>query len=165
MELPIRVLFLCTGNSCRSIIAEALANQKGGGALRAFSAGSRPTGQVNPNALVVLKDHGVPPGEPRSESLDAFESTPLDLVISVCDAAAGESCPVWLGEAIKAHWGVPDPADVTDPALIAPAFERTFRQMEQRLEALLALPLQRLSPAELTASLEEIQRDLTVSEA
>lgn len=163
MQLPIRVLFLCTGNSCRSIIAEALANHLGAGALEAYSAGSRPTGQVNPHALAVLKRHDVPVGEPRSESLEAFEATPLDLVITVCDAAAGESCPVWLGDAIRAHWGVPDPAEVSDPDLIESAFERTCRQMEQRLQSMLALPLERLSPAELSAALGDIQRGLEVS--
>lgn len=164
MEWPLRILFLCTGNSCRSIIAEALANHLGSGRLEAVSAGSHPTGQVNPHALAVLERHGVPVDRPRSQPLDDFQETPLDLVITVCDAAAGESCPVWLGSAIKAHWGVPDPADVTDPELIDPAFERTFRQMERRLQALLALPMERLSPAELAASLGDIQRGVTVSE-
>ena len=135
MELPLRMLFLCTGNSCRSIIAEALANQLGEGRLEAYSAGSHPTGRVNPH----------------------------DLIITVCDAAAGESCPVWLGDAVKAHWGVPDPADVTDPELIEPAFERTFRQMERRLAALLRLPLEQMEPAELAAALGDIQRGVNAS--
>lgn len=159
MELPIRVLFLCTGNSCRSILAEALANQLGAGRLRAWSAGSHPTGAVHPRALAVLRKQDVPVGEPVSCSWDAFEQTPLDLVITVCDAAAGESCPLWLGETPKAHWGLPDPAAVEGPEeAIDAAFDNTFHRIRRRLDGLLALPLDELSPAQLTAGLGDIQR-------
>jgi arsenate reductase len=159
MELPIRVLFLCTGNSCRSIMAEAMANHLGEGRLRAHSAGSHPTGLVNPHALAVLREHDVPPGEPASRSWDEFEATPLDLVITVCDAAAGESCPLWLSETPKAYWGLPDPAMVEgSPATIAAAFEKTYHRIRRGLESLLALPLAELTPAQLTAALGDIQR-------
>lgn len=162
MQLPLKILVLCTGNSCRSIIAEALANHLGEGRLHAFSAGSNPTGQVNPYALAVLARHDVPVQAPRSQSWDEFENQPLDLVITVCDNAAGESCPIWLGDTVKAHWGVPDPAHVAesgaDEAVIARAFELTYQQMTCRIERLLALPLEKLSAAELAHELDDIQR-------
>lgn len=160
MKFPIRILFLCTGNSCRSIIAEALANHLGAGKLRAYSAGSQPTGQVNPNALAVLARHDVPVEAPSSQSWDEYENEPLDLVITVCDSAAGESCPLWLGNSVKVHWGVPDPAHATGaPAEIGAAFELTYRQMASRLERLLALPLEALSADELKHELERIQEE------
>ncbi len=159
MNLPIRILFLCTGNSCRSIIAEALANQLGEGKLLAFSAGSFPTGTVNPHALAVLQRHQIDVGTPSSQSWDAYDEVPLDMVVTVCDAAAGESCPVWLGGTVKAHWGVADPAHVTGtPEEIAHAFERTFNEMKARIDALLALPLGTVSAAELGAAMGDIQR-------
>lgn len=161
MDLPIRLLFVCTGNSCRSIIAEALANSMADGVLLACSAGSHPTGEVNPGALAVLQRHGIAVSQPRSKSWHEFEDVAIDLVITVCDAAAGESCPAWLGKGIRAHWGVPDPAAARgDAALIERAFERTFSEMQERIEALLALPLRQLSPAELAAALGDIQRRL-----
>jgi arsenate reductase len=161
MELPIRVLFLCTGNSCRSIMAEALANHLGAGRLRAWSAGSHPTGVVNPRALAVLRKHDVPAGEPVSRSWEVFEQTPLDLVITVCDAAAGESCPLWLGATPKAHWGLVDPATAegTDETIDA-AFEQSFHHIRRRLEALLALPLAELEPGELPPALNDIHNQL-----
>lgn len=159
MELPIRVLFLCTANSCRSIMAEALANHRGGGRLRAWSAGSHPSGLVNPDALAVLRKYEVPVGEPVSVSWDAYADIPLDLVITVCDAAAGESCPLWLGKTPRAHWGLPDPAAVAAPRdEIELAFDNTFHRIGRRLDALLALPLDELTPAELTAALGDIHR-------
>jgi arsenate reductase len=163
MELPIRVLFLCTGNSCRSIIAESLANHlgnhQGDGKLVAFSAGSFPTGSVNPGALAVLARQDVPAGEPRSKSWDELADDDIHLAITVCDAAAGETCPVWMGGTLRAHWGVADPAHVQgDEDIIKRAFERTFNEMKERIEALLALPLEKMKPAELAAALGDIQR-------
>lgn len=166
VQLPIRVLFLCTGNSCRSIIAESLANHLGEGRLQAFSAGSQPIGQVNPGALGVLERHAVPVASPSSQSWFEYEDVPLDLVVTVCDAAAGESCPLWLGDAVKAHWGVPDPAHVAGTAAeIRAAFERTYGQMKARIEALLVLPLESLAPAQLRDALADIQARLAPGEA
>ncbi|MCC1496107.1 arsenate reductase ArsC [Alcanivorax sp. 1008] len=165
MELPIRVVFLCTGNSCRSIIAESLANQLGGGKLVAFSAGSFPTGSVNPGALAVLARHQVPAGNPRSKSWDELADDNIHLAITVCDAAAGEACPVWMGSSLRAHWGVADPAHVEgDADTIARAFERTFDEMKQRIEAMLTLPLESMQPTDLVAALADIQRRLETSE-
>lgn len=159
MELPIRVLFLCTGNSCRSIIAESLANHLGKGKLRAFSAGSFPTGSVNPGALAVLARHDVPAGDPRSKSWEQLADDDIHLAITVCDAAAGETCPVWMAGTLRAHWGVADPAHVQgDEEIVKRAFERTFNEMKERIEALLALPLENMKPAELAAALGDIQR-------
>ena len=159
LELPLKVLFLCTGNSCRSVIAEALANHLGQGRLRAESAGSQPTGRVNPHALAILEKHGVPDANPRSQSWDEFADTDFDLVITVCDNAAGESCPVWLADTLKAHWGVPDPADASgSDEEIEQAFERTYQQMKQRIESLLALPLDQVSPQDLSAHLQDIHQ-------
>ncbi len=110
MKLPLKVLFLCTGNSCRSILGEALANHLGEGRILARSAGSQPTGQVHPRALAVLERHGVPVDAPSSKSMDDLEGERFDVIVTVCDAAAGEACPVWLSDAAKAHWGIPDPA-------------------------------------------------------
>lgn len=159
MKLPVRMLFLCTGNSCRSIIAEALANHLGAGKLQAFSAGSFPTGKVNDNALAVLARHGVPVGEPSSQSWNDYEDVPLDIAVTVCDAAAGESCPLWLGDTVKAHWGVADPAHVEGcDEEIARAFERTFAEMKARVNAMLELPLDKMSDIELAAAMGDIQR-------
>ena len=125
----------------------------------AFSAGSFPTGSVNPGALAVLARHDVSAGEPRSKSWDELADDDIHLAITVCDAAAGETCPVWMGTTLRAHWGVPDPAHVQgDADTIKRAFERTFTEMKERIEALLALPLANMKPAELAAALGDIQR-------
>jgi arsenate reductase len=158
MKLPIRLLFLCTGNSCRSIIAEALANHLGQGKLKAVSAGSFPTGKVNDNAIAVLQKHNIPLPELKSQSWDEFENYPLDVVITVCASAAGETCPVWMGDAVKAHWGVEDPAHINgEQAVIEAAFEITYREMHERISALLALDLEGLSLDQLRQSLADIQ--------
>lgn len=163
MQLPLRILFLCTGNSCRSIIAEALANALSGGVLQASSAGSRPTGTVHPRALAVLARHGIAPAAAASKSWDEFEHAPIDVLITVCDAAAGESCPAWLGRGIRARWGVPDPATAEgDELLIERVFERTYSQMRERIEAMLALPLTAMTAAELAAALGDIQRSFSI---
>lgn len=134
------VLFLCTGNSCRSIIGEALTDHLGDGRWRGLSAGSHPTGQVNPDALAVLERHGIVPDSPASQSMDDLEGERVDLVISVCDAAAGEACPLWLEPVPRVHWGLPDPAHVTgSTAQVYAAFEATFRALEERVKALVAL--------------------------
>lgn len=163
MKLPLRILFLCTGNSCRSVIAEALANHLGEGRLQAWSAGSFPTGQVNPNAIDVLNRHRVPLPPLKSESWDDYEGQPVDVVITVCDAAAGESCPVWMGDALKGHWGIADPAEASGTKEeVARVFDTAYMEMHARIDALLALPLAELNEIELTAVLGDIQHRFSV---
>ena len=162
MKLPLRILFLCTGNSCRSIIAEALANHLGDGRVQAWSAGSYPTGKVNANAIAVLERHGVPLPPLKSESWDDYEGQPIDLVITVCDAAAGESWTVWMGDALKGHWGVADPADAagTEEDIVR-AFDTTYMEMHGRIDAFLQLPLAGMNDAELVAALGDIQHQFS----
>lgn len=137
------VLFLCTGNSARSIMAEALLNQRGRGTFRAYSAGSHPTGQVHPLALEVLQETGISTEGLRSKSweeLAAPSLLKLDFVLTVCDRAAGEACPVWPGQPVTAHWGVPDPAAVQEgPAAKKRAFVEAFLLLERRISLLLSL--------------------------
>lgn len=132
-----KVLVLCTGNSCRSIMAEAMINHLGHGRYRAWSAGSRPAGSVHPKSIETLKRHGIDPGQPRSKSRDEFTRQPFDLVITVCDQAAGESCPLFPGKPPKLHWSTPDPAKATgSDAEIEAAFEIAFLTLKKRVEEL-----------------------------
>ena len=138
-ERPRSVLFLCTGNSARSILAEALLNRLGGGRWRGFSAGSFPKGEVHPMALQLLHERGFPTGGLRSKSWDEFAGTdapPLDLIVTVCDNAAGETCPVWPGHPARAHWAIADPAAVEGEGQRA-AFEEAYRLLESRIAAFL----------------------------
>jgi arsenate reductase len=153
----LNILVLCTGNSCRSILGEALINRLGAGRFRAFSAGSHPTGRVNPNALVTLARHGLQTEGYVSKSWDALEGTRIDILITVCDSAAGEACPVYLGSAVRGHWGLPDPARVAgSPETIEAAFEATYVALEKRIRQLLALPVETLSRSELTEAINRI---------
>ena len=140
---PRHVLFLCTGNSARSVMAEVLLNALGGGRYRAFSAGSRPAGAVNPFTIETLRRNGLATSGLRSKSWDEFAAAgaPLDLVVTVCDNAAGETCPIWPGRPAKAHWSFPDPAAAqgTDEAKRA-QFETVFKSIRRRIEAFCALP-------------------------
>lgn len=139
---PRTVLFLCTGNSARSILAESLLNHLGEGRFRAVSAGSRPKGEPHPMALDVLRSHGLPAEGLRSKSWSEFagpDAPPVDLIVTVCDDAAGESCPVWPGRPIAAHWGIEDPAAVEGEGQ-REAFEQALRYLRQRISLLLALP-------------------------
>lgn len=130
-----RILVLCTGNSCRSIMAEALFNHLGQGRVAAVSAGSQPAGYVHPKSLETLARHGVPAASPRSKSWDEFSGADFDLVVTVCDAAAAESCPVFLGGAKKLHWSTPDPAHATgSDSDIQAAFDQAFFMLKQRIE-------------------------------
>ncbi|MBL8773934.1 MAG: arsenate reductase ArsC [Phenylobacterium sp.] len=162
-DRPYNVLFLCTGNSCRSILAEAIMNREGAGRFRAYSAGSFPTGQVNPNALALLQrlDHDTEGFQ--SKSWDEFsrdtnpEAPELDFIFTVCDDAAGEVCPYWPGQPVTAHWGLPDPAKATgSDAEIALAFAETYRMLANRISLFLDLPMARLDRLSLQARLNEI---------
>jgi arsenate reductase (thioredoxin) len=136
---PIKVLVLCTGNSCRSIMAEVLINHMGQGRFRAWSAGSHPAGYVHPSSVSTLKRHGIDPGQPYSKSWDDMISQPFDLVITVCDQAAGEACPIFSGQPRKLHWSIPDPGRVigTEDQINA-AFDRTFFLLKSRIEEVLS---------------------------
>ena len=133
-----RVLVLCTGNSCRSVMAEALINNLGRGKYEAFSAGSFPAGYVHPKSIETIKRHGFDPGSPYSKSWDEFTGQQFDLVITVCDQAAGESCPLFLGSPKKLHWSTPDPAKATgtEPEIDA-AFDNAFLMLKSRIEDLI----------------------------
>lgn len=132
------VLVLCTGNSCRSIMAEALINNLGRDRYRAWSAGSAPAGYVHPKSIETLKRHGVDPGRPRSKSWNELAEQLFDLVITVCDQAAGENCPLFPGTSKKLHWSTPDPAKATGSDCdIDAAFDRTFLGLKKRVEELM----------------------------
>jgi arsenate reductase (thioredoxin) len=153
----INVLILCTGNSCRSVIGEALINHLCEGRIRAWSAGSYPTGTVNPKAISVLKLHDVPIVGLSSKSWDELDNIEFDIVISVCDRAQGETCPIYLNKTLKAHWGLPDPAEVVgEEKEIREAFESTYLALHKRIALMLALPLEKLGERELTDRLNEI---------
>jgi len=161
-EKVYNVLFLCTGNSARSILSECILNREGMGRFKAFSAGSFPTGRVNPHALALLKKLNYPTGELRSKSWDEFagEGAPeLDFVFTVCDNAAGEVCPVWPGQPMNAHWGVPDPAEAEgSEAEIAPSFWDIYRMLEQRISIFVNLPMASIDRLTLQQRLEDIGR-------
>lgn len=148
------LLFLCTGNSCRSIIAEALANHLGAGKLTASSAGSQPAGHVHPEALAVLARHEILVSAPRSKSMDELKGRDFDAIITVCDNAAGEACPVWLADTVKVHWGIPDPAAAKGNA--GEVFEATYQRLRRRIQAMLALDLGRLDQPKLADALQRI---------
>jgi protein-tyrosine-phosphatase len=154
------VLFLCTGNSARSILAEAILNERGHGRFRAFSAGSHPKGAVHPLALALLERSGLATENLRSKPWDEFAQPGaplLDFVITVCDNAAGEVCPVWPGEPMTAHWGVPDPAAVAGSELDQTnAFRDAYRQLSRRIELLLALPIATLDRMSLSRRMRAI---------
>jgi arsenate reductase len=156
------VLILCTGNSARSILAEALINRWGAGRLRGFSAGSHPKGTVHPLALELLEQMNFPIADLRSKSWDEFAgpgAPTLDFIFTVCDNAAGEACPVWLGHPMTAHWGINDPAAVEgSDADKRNAFRAAFDALEKRIKAFIALPLDSLDRQALKHRLIEIGR-------
>jgi len=161
-ERAYNVLFLCTGNSARSIIAEAILNREGRGKFRAFSAGSHPKGAVNPHSIRLLQRLNHDTSALRSKSWTEFAqpgAPKLDFVFTVCDDAAGESCPVWPGQPMTAHWGIPDPAAAqgTD-AEIAVAFSEAYRMLNQRIGIFVALPLRALDTLTLQSRLRDIGR-------
>jgi protein-tyrosine-phosphatase len=154
------VLFLCTGNSARSILAEAILNKEGARRFRAFSAGSFPKGEVHPAALNLLRKLGYPTDGFRSKSWDEFaaDGAPqLDFIFTVCDNAAGKLCPVWPGKPITAHWGIEDPAAVDGPGQRV-AFWNAYQALQRRITLFLALQLQSIDEMTLTGRLREIGR-------
>jgi arsenate reductase (thioredoxin) len=161
-DQPYNVLFLCTGNSARSIIAEAILDRIGAGRFRAFSAGSQPRGNVHPQTIALLQGLGYDIAGLRSKSWNelAGPGAPvLDFVFTVCDSAANEACPVWPGQPMTAHWGVPDPAQARgSPEEIALAFRQAYRMLNQRIQAFAGLPIRSLDPPSLRHRLEAIGR-------
>jgi arsenate reductase (thioredoxin) len=164
--MPFNVLVLCTGNSARSILGEMLFNHLGKGRVKAYSAGSKPGGVVNPVALETLAKHGVPCEGARSKSWDEFAAKDtqgavpprltFDFIFTVCDNAASEPCPVWPGHPTTAHWGIPDPAHVEPLATRREAFEVAYQSLKQRIEAFLALPLESMSHDDIRAAARRI---------
>jgi arsenate reductase (thioredoxin) len=161
-DRPFNVLFLCTGNSARSVMAEAILNKVGVGKFRAFSAGSRPKGRVHPETTRLLQSLGYDVSGFRSKSWSEFAdpgAPVLDFVFTVCDNAASETCPVWAGQPITAHWGVPDPAEAQgSPAEVALAFKDAYRMLHQRIAVFTALPIRALDQFGLQAKLRNIGR-------
>ena len=161
-DRPYNVLFLCTGNSARSIMAEAILNKLGAGKFRAYSAGSQPKRHINPYTLQLLDSLGYDTSGLRSKSWSEFAdpgAPPLDFVFTVCDNAAGEVCPVWPGQPMTAHWGVPDPAQAKgNAAEIALAFKDAYRMLNQRIGIFTALPLRSIDRLSLQNKLREIGR-------
>jgi protein-tyrosine-phosphatase len=162
VEQPLNVLFLCTGNSARSIIAEAILNKVGGGRFRAYSAGSRPKSYINTNTIALLRGLGYDPAQFRCKSWNEFTkpgAPQFDFVFTVCDNAAAETCPLWPGQPMTALWGIPDPAETKgNPAEIAMAFKDAYRMLAQRLGIFVSLPIRSLSRLSLQQRLQDIGR-------
>ncbi|HLB16371.1 MAG TPA: arsenate reductase ArsC [Burkholderiales bacterium] len=159
---PLNVLFLCTHNSARSVLAEVLLNKRGQGRFRAFSAGSHASGRINPFALELLERNRLPTEGLRSKNWDEFArpgAPPLDFVFTVCDQAAGEVCPIWPGQPMTAHWGIEDPSAVqgTDEEK-RKAFFKAYNQLQNRLSIFVSLPLEKLDRLALKSKLDEIGR-------
>lgn len=156
----LNILVLCTGNSARSILGEALIARKGADRVRAFSAGSQPKGVPHPGALRLLEREGYDISAFRSKSWDEFaapDAPRIDIAITVCGNAAGETCPLFIGAPVRAHWGLPDPADVAgDDAAVDAAFAETYRLLDLRVRAMLTLPLEAMTPAERRDALNAI---------
>ena len=150
--MPFNVLVLCTGNSARSILGEMLFNHLGQGRVKAYSAGSKPGGVLNPVAIEALQKHGIPCDGARSKSWDEFGPTAVppaptfDFIFTVCGNAATEPCPIWPGHPTTAHWGIPDPAYIEPIETRHEAFEDAFQSLKMRIEAFLALPLESMTP-------------------
>ena len=161
-ERPFNVLFLCTGNSARSVLAEGILRKDGAGRFNAFSAGSQPKGAINPFALKVLEVYGYPPAGYRSKSWDEFAAPGapvMDFVFTVCDSAAGEACPIWPGQPMTAHWGIEDPAAVEGSDIEKErAFVTAFKYLKNRISVFVSLPIRSLDKMALRAKLLDIGR-------
>ena len=161
-DRPFNVLFLCTANSARSIMAEAILNKIGHGKFRAYSAGSQPKGHINPKTIQLLQSLGYHTSNFRSKSWAEFakpDAPPLDFVFTVCDNAAGETCPVWPGQPMTAHWGVPDPAEVRgSEAEVSLAFKVAYRMLNQHIGIFTALPIRSLDKFTLLKKVRDIGR-------
>jgi len=161
-DRPYNVLFLCTGNTARSVLAEGILRKDGAGRFNAFSAGSQPKGTVNPFALKVLDSFDYPTDGYRSKSWGEFagpDAPVMDFIFTVCDSAAGETCPVWPGHPASAHWGIEDPAAIKGPDVEKErAFVQAFKYLKNRISAFLALPMASLDQIALTHHLREIGR-------
>ena len=168
MDKPYNVLFLCTHNSARSVLAEAIMNRIGAGKFAAFSAGSQPRGAINPNSIKLLSQLGYETSGFRSKSWDEFAkpgAPEIDFIFTVCDDAAGETCPVWPGKPLTAHWGVADPSAVKGSELeISLAFQEAYRLLYRRIELFAALPIRGLDTITLKARLREIGREAGATE-
>lgn len=167
-DRPFNVLFLCTGNSARSVLAESILNKMGAGRFQAFSAGSQPKGEVHPQTLALLNSLGYDTRALHSKSWEVFAkpgAAPIDFIFTVCDNAAGETCPIWPGKPMTAHWGIPDPAAVQgSEAEIALAFKDAYRMMSRRIELFVALPFEKLDGLTTQSRLRDIGRlDETVA--
>ena len=167
-QAPFNVLVLCTGNSARSILGEALFNHLGQGRVRAFSAGSQPSGKVNPVALETLEKHGVPlPPDVRSKSWDEFAAPgapQIDYIFTVCASAAGEACPIWPGHPTTAHWGIADPAHVEPIEARRDAFEVAYQALEKRIKAFIALDLESMSAKDVATAARLIHEAVGATE-
>lgn len=164
---PIAVLVLCTGNSCRSILAEALLNDLGHGRVVAYSAGSHPAGALNPAAITKLKNEGHSLSGLNSKSWDQFrgdQAPMIDIVITTCDSVTRKSCPVWNGAPITVHWGIPDPADATNDEVDA-AFKLAYRQLKARIQQMLELPLESFDTRHWKDALQRIHEAAQIKEA
>ncbi|MCF7967787.1 MAG: arsenate reductase ArsC [Methylococcaceae bacterium] len=160
-QKPYNVLVLCTGNSCRSVMGEALVNHLGAGRFKAYSAGSNPIGRINTGALATLARHDLPTEGYTSKSWGALEGINFDILIAVCDSAAGEACPVYLSSAIRTNWGVADPGHVEGtPEEVIAAFEATFATLRHRITRLVELPIDSMSREQLSEALDRIGQEM-----
>ncbi|MFA6119863.1 MAG: arsenate reductase ArsC [Sideroxydans sp.] len=160
-EKQYNVLILCTGNSARSVLGEVLFNVLGKGRFKAYSAGSKPAGKVNPGAIEWLQTHGHSTEGLRSKSWDEFsrpDAPVFDFIFTVCDNAAGEACPIWLGHPATAHWGIPDPAHIEGEEARRAAFNKAAEQLARRIQLFMALPIDKLDKLVLKDKLNEIGR-------
>jgi arsenate reductase len=160
-EKQYKVLVLCTGNSARSILAEVLFNHLGKGKFKAYSAGSQPAGRVNPGAIELLQEKGFSLDGLRSKSWDEYAAPgapEIDFIFTVCDNAAGETCPIWPGKPATAHWGIPDPAHIEGDEARRAAFKKAYDQLARRIQLFMALPIEKLDKLTLKEKLAEIGR-------